>query len=223
MNQSMIKILVLKDLYFNKNNLLLFCAMGLISVYLLSFDNRAFYIGMVLLISMVILIGALLIFSTVVNERKNQTLTFLMSLPITCMDYTKAKLIVNLSAYFVAWAILVVATIAVIFYSPHLSNGLIPYALIILLEMLVAFIIVLSTALVSESEAATIVVVTIANIGVSLFMYLIATIGSINQHMKGSVAVWNKPALMIIGIEIMIGVLFIGLTLYLQSRKKGFI
>ncbi len=223
MNQSMIKTLVLKDLYFNKNNLLLFCAMGLISVYLLSFDNRAFYIGMVLLISMVILIGALLIFSTVVNERKDQTLTFLMSLPITCMDYTKAKLIFNFTAYFLAWAILVIATIAVIFYSPHLSNGLIPYALIILLEMLVAFIIVLSTALVSESEAATIVVVTIANIGVSLFMYIIATIGSINQYMKGSVAVWNKPALMIIGIEIMIGVLFIGLTLYLQSRKKDFI
>lgn len=223
MNQSMIKTLVLKDYYFNKNNLLLFCGLGLLSVYMLSFDSKVFYVGLILLISMVILIGALLIFSTVVNERKNQTLTFLMSLPISCMDYTKAKLIINLSAYLVAWGLLLVTTLAVIFYSPHLPNGLIPYALIILLELMVAFILVLGVALVSESESWTIVVVTITNIGVSLFMFLIASMESINQHMEGSAAVWNKSALMIIGIEIMIGVLFIGLTFYIQSRKKDFI
>jgi ABC-2 type transport system permease protein len=222
-NSSMVKALIRKDWYFNKQTLLLSFIIGLASVGLLSFENRVFYIGLVLLLSIVILIGALLVTTTVVNERKNQTLAFLISLPITYMDYTKAKVILNLSAYFIIWLTLVVATTAVIYYSEHIPNGLIPYALIILIELMVAFILILGTALVTESEKWTIVVMTITNIGVSLFMFLIASIQSINQHMEGAVAVWNSTTLLVIGIEMIIAVLIIGLTLYIQSRKKDFI
>lgn len=221
-NPSLVKALIRKDWYFNKHTLLLFFILGLVSVTLLSFENSAFYIGMVLLLSIVILIGALLVISTVVNERKNQTLTFLMSLPITYMDYTKAKMILNLSAYFATWLILVVATIGVISYSEHLPNGLIPYALIILIELMVAFILVLGTALVTESEKWSIVVLSITNIGVSLFMFLIAGMESINQHMQSSLAVWNSTAMIIIGIEVLVALIILGITFYLQSRKKDF-
>jgi ABC-type transport system involved in multi-copper enzyme maturation permease subunit len=174
------------------------------------------------LLSIVILIGAILVTSTVVNERKDQTLAFLISLPITYMDYTKAKMILNLSAYFVVWLILVIGTIGIIYYSKHIPNGLIPYALIILLELMVAFILILGTALVTESEKWTIVVMTVTNIGVSLFMFLIAGIVSINQHMESTFAVWNSMVITVIGIEILVGLLIIGLTFYLQSRKKDF-
>ena len=221
-NPSMVNAIIRKDWYFNKHTLLLFFILGLVSVTLLSFNNRAFYIGMVLLLSIVILIGALLVINTVVNERKNQTLAFLISLPITYMDYTKAKMILNLLAYFVVWLILVVGTIGVLYYSEHLPNGLIPYALIILIELMVAFILVLGTALVTESEKWTIVVMSITNIGVSLFMFLIASMESIKQHMEGQVAVWNSTAFIVIGIEISVALIIIGITFYLQSRKKDF-
>jgi len=222
-HSSMIKAIVYKDWYFNKKLLLLFSLFGFISVYLLSFNSFVFYLGLVLLISIVIIIGALLIFSTVVNERKKQTLPFLMSMPMTYMDYTKAKLIFNLSAYFTAWLLLLVATLAVVFYSEHLPNGLIPYAVILLIEILVAFILVLATALVSESEVGTIVVVSITNIGVSLFMFFIVSIQGIAKHMEGPVAVWNSTAISIISIEIFIALLIIAMTFYLQSRKKDFL
>ena len=221
-NLSMIKALIRKDWYLIKQTLLLFFIIGLASVALLSFENSVFYIGLVLLLSIVILIGAILVTSTVVNERKDQTLAFLISLPITYMDYTKAKMILNLSAYFVVWLILVIGTIGIIYYSKHIPNGLIPYALIILLELMVAFILILGTALVTESEKWTIVVMTVTNIGVSLFMFLIAGIVSINQHMESTFAVWNSMVITVIGIEILVGLLIIGLTFYLQSRKKDF-
>ena len=195
----------------------------LISVFLMSFESRLFYVGMVILISIVILIGALLVMSTIVNERKNQTLTFLMSLPITYIDFTKAKLLINIAAYFVAWGILVASTMAVIFHSAHLPNGLMPYALIVLIELMLSFILILAVALVSESELWTIVVMSITNVAVSLFMFLIASIENINQYMNGPVAVWNKPVLMIIGIEVFLGVIIIAITLFIQSRKKDFI
>ena len=63
---------------------------------------------------------------------------------------------------------------------------------------------------------------TITNIGVSLFMILIASIQSINQHMESPTVVWNSSALIIIGIEILVAMIIIGLTFYLQSRKKDF-
>lgn len=219
----MIKAIMYKDWYFNKKLLMLFSLFGLVSVYLLSFKNPVFNVGLVLLLSIVIIIGALLVFSTVVNERKKQTLPFLMSLPITCMDYTKAKLAFNLSAYFIAWLLLAVATIGVIFYTEHLPNGLIPYALIILIELMIAFILVLATALVSESEVWTIVVQSISNIAISLFMFLIAGIKGIAMYIEGSKAIWNSTALTIIGIEILVAILIIAITFYLQSRKKDFI
>ncbi|MFK8013137.1 MAG: ABC-2 transporter permease [Marinicellaceae bacterium] len=220
---SVINAIIRKDWTFNKKYLLLFFTVALLSVAMLSVESRVFYIGMVLLLSVLILIGALLVTTTVVNERKNHTLTFLISLPLTYMDYTKAKMIINLASYFVIWIILVTSTIAVIFYSEHLPNGLIPYALILLIELMVAFILILATALISESETWTIVVMTITNIGFSLFMFLTASIASINQHMEGPIPIWNSTALMIIGIEILIGILIIGATFYFQSRKKDFI
>lgn len=220
---SMIKALISKDLHLNKKNLLLFSALGLFSVYLLSFNSRVFYVGLTLLLSIVILIGASLVTTTVVNERKNKTLAFLMTLPINCMDYTKAKIIVNLGSYLVAWLLLTATTISVIVYSPHLPNGLIPYALIILIELMVAFVIILATALITESELWTIVVMTITNICVSIFMFFIASIENIKQHMESVSAVWNSTAITIIGIELLVAAVALAITFVLQSKKKDFI
>ena len=79
-NPSMVKALIRKDWYFNKQNFLLFFILGLASVALLSFDNSAFYIGLVLLLSVVILIGALLIFSTLTQDVAMKQLRHLWSL-----------------------------------------------------------------------------------------------------------------------------------------------
>ena len=43
----------------------------------------------------------------VVNEKKDQTLTFMMSLPVTAQDYAWAKLGANLVLYLVPWLLLV--------------------------------------------------------------------------------------------------------------------
>ena len=220
---SIINAIIFKDWYFNKKLIMLFSILGLASSFLLSFNSITFYIGMVLLLSIVIIIGWVLIANTIINERKKQTLPFLMSLPISYIDFTKAKLIFNLSIYFIVWLLLVATTIGVIVYSQHLPNGLIPLALIILVELMVAFILVLATALISESEIWSIVVLSITNVGVSLFIFLIANIKGIHLFIEGPVAIWNSTALTIIGIELFIGLLIIAITFYLQSHKKDFI
>lgn len=216
--------LVRKDWALNKQNFWLFSLLGLLSVSIFLIEStKAFYLAMTLILCVVILIGALLVFSSVVNEHKDKTMPFIMSLPVTCMDYTKAKLIFNLGAYSVAWVVLTTATLAVIAFKPHLSNGLMPIALIVLIQLFVSFLLVLGTSLVTGSEKWTIVVTTFTNISVSLFMFWVGSFDGIYEHLNGGVAVWNSTVMTVIAVEVALALFLVAGTFYLQSRKKDFI
>ncbi|MBL4661402.1 MAG: hypothetical protein JKY19_13680 [Alcanivoracaceae bacterium] len=224
MNASIIKQLILKDWYFNRLPLLLFTIIAVLSLGLFSINAKStFYIGLVLIISLVVTVGALLIFSSVVNERKNQTLAFIMSLPLSFLDYTKAKIISNLSVFLVFWSILVTGILLIIYYSSHLPNGLIPISVIIMGELLVSYVLVLAVALIKESETWTIVVMGITNVGISLFMFLVAGLSDIGPYIEGPIALWNSTAISIVIVELILAISLIGIIFYLQSRKKDYL
>ena len=224
MNTSIIKQLILKDWYFNRLPLLLFSIIAVFSLGLFSINSKGtFYIGMVLIISLVVTVGAILIFSSVVNERKNQTLAFIMSLPISFLDYTKAKIISNLSVFMVFWSLLVTGILLIIYFSNHLPNGLIPISVIIMGELMVTYVLVLAVAFIKESETWTIVVMGITNVGISLFMFLISGLSAIGPYIEGSIALWNSTAISIVIIELLLAISLIGIIFYLQSRKKDYL
>lgn len=224
MNTSIIKQLILKDWYFNRLQLLLFSIIALLSLVLFSINSKStFYIGMVLIISVVVTVGALLIFSSIVNERKNQTLAFIMSLPISFLDYTKAKLISNLTAFVIFWSILVTGILLIIYYNAHLPNGLIPISVIIMGELMVSYILVLAVAFIKESETWTIVVMGTTNVGISLFMFLVSSLSDLGPYIEGPIAIWNSTAISIVIIELILAISLIGIIFYLQSRKKDFL
>ena len=224
MNHSVVKALVIKDWQFNFWPLLAYLLLGLVSLILLSTQNQAlFYIGSVLLLSMVIIVSAHLVFTSIIGERQEQNLAFIMSLPITFMQYTKAKIIANLGAFFSVWLILVCGTLLVIYSSSEIPNGLVVYSIILLLELFVVFVLVMSVGLVTESNAITIVVITITNIALSMFMMWMSSIDAINQHMRGEVPVWNSTAITIVAIEVLIILLCLMATFYFQSRKRDYV
>ena len=224
MNTSIIKQLILKDWYFNRLQLLLFSIIALLSLVLFSINSKStFYIGMVLIISVVVTVGALLIFSSIVNERKNQTLAFIMSLPISFLDYTKAKLISNVTAFVIFWSILVTGILLIIYYNAHLPNGLIPISVIIMGELMVSYILVLAVAFIKESETWTIVVMGTTNVGISLFMFLVSSLSDLGPYIEGPIAIWNSTAISIVIIELILAISLIGIIFYLQSRKKDFL
>ncbi|TQV76561.1 hypothetical protein FLL45_00950 [Aliikangiella marina] len=224
MNWIMIKHLIAKDWHFNRIPLMLYTLVGFIALAMLPFNQQGlFYVSMVLLISSVIVVGAHLVFVTVVIERKEQTLPFVMSLPISFMDFTMAKLLVNLGAFMTIWFVLVAGMMGIIFSVDTLPNGLVPYATIALIELIVAYVLVLSVAIVTESEAWTIVVMTLTNVCVSLFWYFLGSFESIAKYIEGEVAVWNSTAFAFIAIEIGIIATMIGLVFYFQSRKTEFL
>lgn len=224
MKTSMIKALIRKDWLLHRKTFVLFAVMALLSVAIFAVEStKAFYLAMSLLLTMVILIGALLVFSSVVNERKEHTLPFVMSLPITIYDYTLSKMLFNLGAYLAAWLLLLGCTVVLFMTQAHLPNGLIPMAVIVLLQLLLSFFLVLGAALVSGSEKVTIVVTTLTNVSVSLFMFWAGSFDGIYEHLSGDVAVWNHSSLGFVVSEVVLAVMIVAGTFYLQSRKKDYI
>lgn len=216
--------LVKKDYYFNRVPLMLYLLLGVISLFLISLTGEAaFYIGACLLITVVIVVGIHLVFATVIYERSKQTLPLVMSLPITFMQYSWGKLLTNIGVYLLAWLVLYISAVAVILSKSAIPDGLIPFTTILMLEMFMAFVLILAVAMISESEAWTIVIMSIANVCVSIFMFGINQIEGIRQHINGPEPVWNASALTVIGIELVVMVALIGITLLVQSKKRDFL
>ena len=93
MNYEMVKRLILKDWYLQRwairRSLVGVAAtLGIIA----SGGKVAFLLGLILLIMVIISIGAQMPMSTIVTERKEQTLPFVMSLPISYREYTASKI-----------------------------------------------------------------------------------------------------------------------------------
>jgi hypothetical protein len=112
MNYSMIRILILKDWYLQRWSVLASLLGGLIALGIVCLGgNAAFMVGLVLLITALIAVGAQLAVTTMVNERKEQTLPFVMSLPISYREYTSAKLLGTLLIFMLPWLTLVMAVL----------------------------------------------------------------------------------------------------------------
>ena len=223
MNRSLVMPLVLKDWYLCRTILLLVAAAGALCVGLLYLrhDGTSF-VGLTGALSAAILLSILAPMHTVVTERKQQTLAFVMSLPISAMEYTTAKILSNLSAFLVVWLAIAAGVIGTIARAPGFG-GLIPVTVIVALVPLVAFCLLLSVAIVSESELISIVTMGACNISYSFLWFGLARVPGLSQNLKSPVAVWNQPALWIVAGELAFAVLCLGLTFYFQSRKTNFV
>lgn len=224
MATSIVKALVLKDLFFIKWPMLGYIAIGIFASFLFASESMvSTQLGMVLIIAVICIVSAQLIFTTVVGERKHQTLAFIMSLPVSNKEYVSSKMLVNILGYVIPWLLISAGVILAIYLSNYKPNGLVPFASIILLELFLAHIFVLTTSMIFESELITVISVTISNIAISLFIFFIASFPEIHQYMEGSKAVWNITSISIIGIELITILALVGTIYYAQSKKKHFI
>lgn len=225
MNYPMIGHLVRKDWFFHRWTISFYLLVGVggLAIIRLSSADLAFFLGSIVLISALIGVGVHLIMATVVMERKEKNLPFVMSLPVTAMDYTGAKIVANLSAFVVPWLALLGTSLWLIQTTASLPNGLAPFAVIVLTEIAVAYCIMLAVAIVSESEGWTIVTIVACNIGFNFFLYAVSHLPAIESAMMGSVAVWDRTAIMLVVAELLAIVLIIGTTFVLQARKRDFL
>lgn len=224
MNASIVKQLINKDWQLSKNLLSLYVLMGFASLWIFTIPGDFFFtLGIIAVITVLAVIGIHMVISTVLYERKDQTLAFVMSLPVSFQEYTLAKVLSISIISGGAWLVLFGTIVGFTLTIDSIGNGLLPYAVMTLLYMLVNYAVLMAVAIVSENEPVTIVVMSLQNVSISVFMMGIAKLEGVGQYIAGEVAVWNDTSIGIVLIELFVIVLAIYLTFFFQSKKRSYL
>jgi ABC-2 type transport system permease protein len=223
MNYAMVRRLIWKDWYFQRGPILLSLAGGVGALAIVMFGGKAgFTIGLILLVTIMVAIGAMLVMSTLVGERENQTLAFVMTLPVSYLEYSTAKILVNLLVFLPFWLTLVAGSLAIIVAAPVI-HGLFAFTVIMAVEILVGICLLISVALVSESKGWSIAAMMVGNVGLNVVGYIVAHVPGIANGMWGTSILWSRTATILLAMEIGLMVLMLGSAFFIQSRKRSFI
>jgi hypothetical protein len=164
-----------------------------------------------------------MVFGVVLNEAGNKTRPFILSLPITFLEYTAVKLLFTMGTFLAAWLILMGGIFWLVHSQEHLLAGMLPYYVIVMGYLLVAFTLTLVVAMVTESQAWAIVIMSLGNISISIVMFAVASMPAINVSMQTDVAAWNGAALGLLGGEALLVLLMLATAVFIQSRKTEFL
>ena len=221
MNGALVLRLIAKDWYLSRVPLMLIAAAGAGSTAILYLRSET--TGVVAIISAVIaliFLSILLPQLTVVHERKERNLAFVMSLPISPMEHTAAKIFGNLFAFVVVWLAVSTAFLGTLWRAGF--GGIVPIGVVIAFLPFVAFCVMLGVAIVKESEMWAMVTMGVCNVAYSFVWLAIIRFGLL-AGADSPRPVWSGRLLSILATEIVVILLVLALTFYFQSRKKDFV
>lgn len=222
MNATMIRRLVFKDVYISRIPLILVAVIGAAAVGAIFLRNEVSgFIGLTSAFIALIMLGNILPMHTIINERKRQTLAFAMSLPISTGDYTAAKIVANVGTFFVVWAAVTGALMTIFGGTPY--GGFVPFILMASLAPFAAFCLLVTVALVGESEVGAMVVMIVTNVSYSFIWFFLVRVPGIRAALTSPVPIWIGPVVWIIAVELSLIVVSLAAAFYLQSRKTNFI
>jgi ABC-type Na+ efflux pump permease subunit len=216
--------LILKDWRLQRRMIILSILAGGIALAILRMRGQTpIVIGTVFFFISIMFCASLLPMTNVVNERKKQTLAFLMSLPISSSSYGAAKLVSTFAMFLVPWLTLVAGALYMVLVRHVLPNGVIPVMLIVANLPFIGFCFITGVALVGESEGWGNAAAGVVNSSYWLVWYLLVSqVPSLSRDWGGPVAVWSPAVVRILVVEFAITFIILGVTLYLQSRKRNF-
>jgi ABC-type transport system involved in multi-copper enzyme maturation permease subunit len=230
MNYQMVRTLILKDWYLQRLAIAMSLLGGIAALAIIAFGDKvasvgpsaAFTLGVILLVTVVVTIGAMLGMNLTVLERKEQTLAFVMSLPVSYRDYTAAKILSVLLIFLVPWIAIMAGSLVLLAFAPGI-RGLIPFIVIMGVEILMNTCIIAAAGIITESQGWTITVLMIGNLVLNGYGYFVAHIPSIGDGMFSPVVHWSPTAAALLATETAAIALILFGTFYFQSRKKDFL
>ena len=222
LNMPVIKSLVYKDIYLNRKLIATYIGGAIFALSIISLGEWQFFMGSIVLISMMIGLGNHQLSTSMISERKEQTLVFIMSQPVSPADYAMAKFLSNIAMFFVPWSFLFLTTIGVLILTP-LPDGLLPFTVLICVLILLNHCITWSIAMEVESEGIILTIMIGLNCLFNPALYFLADSPDIGGHTRGADIVWNATSINVLILEVVAIVLLFIATLYFQMRKKVFI
>jgi hypothetical protein len=225
MNISIVARLIWKDWYLNRGLFVGSILLGLLTLGAVATAKGAFLpliLGVIVLATILIGMGAVLM-SSMVNERRQQTLPFVMSLPISYLEYTVSKLAGSLFIFFVLWLALLLGMIVTILLTPWFPHGLIPFVIIMSVEILVTTCLIAAVSVTTESQGWTIGVTQVGGLALNAVGFSIVRLPGIRDSISGSAVHWTSTATVLLLAEFAVIALMLGTAFFVQSRKRDFV
>lgn len=219
---SIVSRLILKDLYLGRWLIGSTLLAGVASLGTMPLSNAGYYVGSVSLLCVLIVLNIFVNFQFVIAERKDKTQLFILSLPVSTGQYTRAKVTSSLVAFGVPWLLLTLGCVTVIDRSA-IPNGMIPTSVAVLTYILAYFCVFLAVSLTTESSGWVTTTIIVGNISINFLIPWLMGQASVIATRDGAVAVWSSEVVATIVVELVVGVLALALSLWMSARNRNFI
>jgi ABC-2 type transport system permease protein len=224
MNRSVVWALILKDWRLQRPAILVSSAVGALSLGMFYFRSEVpFVLGAVWFFVSIIVLGCMLPMANVINERKKQNLAFLMSLPVSAIQYTTSKMISTFGLFLMPWLALFAAALGVILGGHVIPHSFIPTVFVLEGFVLMGFCLIAGAAIAGETEGWPMAATLLCNSSYGVGFYLFGRIPEIQRDWQSPVAVWSPIIQRLLIIEVAVVIFIIGLTFFIQSRKRDFV
>lgn len=221
LDRQMIRLLVVKDWQVYQKQLAGYLSGLLLALSLIGTGKPwSFNAGGLLLLVLLVSTGFFAIGHIVVNERKEGTLPFVMSLPVSSLEVFFAKLTACLLIYIVPFLVVLATTILLVL-ATALPDGILVYAMLIYFFMLMSHSIAVCTAITVEQEGWNIFIQMALMTTLAPFMIWAGQLDSVSANIRTDQIVWSPAVLSVFGAEICITALAIAVTCWIHSRKSS--
>jgi len=214
--------LLAKELYVNRGFVVMGAAAGIISTLIATLGQTGLNIGSLMWLTTIIAIGVMLGIYGVMHERKEHTLEFVLSLPVSIAEYVRAKVLGLWICFFIVWLVSGVAALLLIFLKDSIPDGIAAYTVLLCFFMLASYGVVLCGMLEARSEAASTGIIVVTNMGISVFMFTVAPLAGIKDTMWGPAPVWNSTFWTVLGCELAVLLITFTLPFLLAARRRDF-
>ena len=225
MNIAIVSRLIRKDWYFNRVGILASLFAGFVTVGAVAALRRsqvALILGLIVVVTILIGMGAMVMMSAAM-ERRQQTLPFVMSLPISYREYTTAKIVGGMLIFLVLWGTLVADVVATILLTPGFPHGMIPFVVIMAVEIVMSTCLVTAVSVTTESHGWTVAVAQVGGLSLNAIGWSIVRLPGIGGTIKSTTVQWSGTATALLAVELALIAFMLLITFFVQAHKRDFI
>ena len=221
---AMVRRLVIKDWQVYRKQLYGYLAGMAVALALVATGaGPAQAAGSLLLLVLLLVVGSYAIQTSIMAERKQQTVPFIMSLPVTPMDVYWGKLLANLVIYLAPFVLVVGGLVGLVLSKPLLPDGLVPWVAVVAGFMLVVFCVSLCLAIAVESEGWNVFGMLVLMTLIGPFIWWVGTFEGIRSYMRGDVVVWSGASVGVLVAEVCVIVVAVLVTSWGHARRRSFL
>lgn len=222
MSRSIVWQLVAKDLRLAWPLIAGSFALGVLSLAVVPWSGIAFFVGGSVFVVTLVLLNVMLVMSSLIGERKEKIRVFMLSMPVSTMQYSVAKLLSSLIAYVVPAAVLTIAAVVLLVATP-LPDGFIPLTVATSVHCLFYFSVFLALALVTDSQGWMTTVVVCGNVSISFVIPALINLTSMKGTLGTEAVVWGADVVALIVVELALAAAALAISFVVNSRRTEFI